>query len=201
MPPGIERATPSDLAAIAVLLQRVYRRFQFAPAWHAADLTRLISSGGLRIDDILIVRRGPGLRACLAVWDQSVAKQTVVRGYVPWLRRLRPLVNLAAPLAAMPRLPPPGSPLAQVYLSHVAVEDDDPAVFRSLLAAGLTLARRRGFEVALTGFAARHPFAAEVQRHRAASYRSVLHLVHRQEAQPLIEAMPQRLPHVEIAVL
>ena len=201
MSPGIERATPDDVAAIAVLLQRVYRRFQFAPAWRAADLARLIATGGLRIDDFLIVRRGPGLRACLAVWDQSRAKQTVVRGYAPWLRRLRPLVNLAAPLVSMPRLPLPGSSLAQVYLSHVAVEDDDPTVFRSLLAAGLTLARRRGFEVALTGFAARHPFAAEVQRHRAASYRSLLHLVHRQEAQPLIEPMPPRLPHVEIAVL
>jgi hypothetical protein len=74
-------------------------------------------------------------------------------------------------------------------------------VFRSLLAAGLTLARRRGFEVALTGFAAGHPFAAEVRRHRAASYRSLLHLVHRQEAQPLIEGMAPRLPHPEIAVM
>jgi hypothetical protein len=201
MPPGIERATPADLAAIAVLLQRAYRRFQFAPVWRAADLARLIATGGLRIDDVLIVRRGPGLRACLAVWDQRSAKQTVVRGYVPWLGRLRPLVNLAAPLMSMPRLPPPGSPLAQVYLSHVAVEGDDPTVFRSLLAAGLTLARRRGFEVALTGFAAGHPFAAEVRRHRAASYRSLLHLVHRQEAQPLIEAMAPRLPHPEIAVM
>jgi hypothetical protein len=201
MPPGIECATPDDLAAIAVLLQRVYRRFQFAPVWRAADLARLIATGGLRIDDILIVRHGPGVRACLAVWDQSVAKQTVVRGYAPWLGRLRPLVNLAAPLASMPRLPPPGSSLRQVYLSHVAVEGDDPAVFRSLLAAGLTRARRRGFEVALTGFAAGHPFVAAVERERPATYRSLLHTVHRPELPPNVDHDSRRMPHPEIAVM
>jgi hypothetical protein len=200
MSAGIERATAADIAAIAVLLQRAYRRFQFAPVWHAADLQRLIASGGLRIDDVLIMRRGPGLRACLAVWDQRGAKQTVVHGYASWLGRARPLVNLAAPLLSMPRLPPPGSALAQVYLSHVAVEDDEPALFRSLLAAGLTLARRRGFELALTGFAAGHPFAAVVERERPATYRSLLHTVHWQ-VPPDAVFDARRLPHPEIAVM
>jgi hypothetical protein len=111
---------------------------------------------------------------------------------------LRPLVNLAAPLAGMPRLPPPGSPLAQVYLSHVAVDNDEPGVFRLLLTAGLTLARRRGFDIALAGFATANPFAAILQRRRAAIYRSLLHTVHWQDG---AAALAPRLPHVEIAVL
>ena len=37
-PPGIEPARPGDLPAIAALLQRNYRRFQFAPVWRASDL-------------------------------------------------------------------------------------------------------------------------------------------------------------------
>src|SRR5262249_57078922 len=101
----------------------------------------------------------------------------VVRGYGRWLGRLRPLVNLAAPLAGMPRLPPVGTPLRQVYLSHVAVDGDDPDAFRALLSAGLALARRRGFEVALTGFADAHPFAAVPQRRPALGYRSPLFTV------------------------
>jgi hypothetical protein len=83
LPPGVEQATPDDIAAIAVLLQRSYRRFQFAPVWTATDLRQLIAAGGLRSGDFLVVRRGPGVCACLAVWDQSIAKQTVVRGYAP----------------------------------------------------------------------------------------------------------------------
>lgn len=200
LPPGVEQATPDDLAAIAVLLQRNYRRFQFAPVWTAADLRQIIAAGGLRSEDFLVVRRGPGVGACLAVWDQSTAKQTVVRGYAPLLARLRPLVNLAAPLSGMPRLPPPGSPLAQVYLSHVAVDNDDPDLFQSLLKAGLTLARRRGFDVALTGFATAHPFAAILRRRRAAIYRSLLHTVHWHDG-AAADGRASRLPHVEIAVL
>jgi hypothetical protein len=200
-PPGVEQATADDLPAIAVLLQRNYRRLQFAPVWNAYELKHLIATGGLRSEDFLIVRRGPGVRACLAVWDQSAAKQTIVRGYSPWVGRLRPLVNLAAPLSGMPRLPPPGSPLTQVYLSHVAVEDDDPAVFRSLLTAGLTLAHRRGFELALAGFATGHPFSAVVEGERPATYRSLLHTVHWPDAEPSAATIAPRLPHPEIALM
>jgi hypothetical protein len=197
---AVEQATAADIPAIAVLLQRNYRRFQFAPVWQAPDLAQLIAAGGLRIEDFLIVRRGPGVRACLAVWNQSAVKQTIVRGYAPWLRRLRPLANLAAPVTAMPRLPAVGAPLRQVYLSHIAVEDDDPVVFASLLTAGLTLARRRGFDVALAGFATAHPLAAVVQQWRSVTYRSLLHLVHWPEGAAATTFAPGT-PHPEIALM
>jgi hypothetical protein len=200
-PPGIEPARPGDLPAIAALLQRTYRRFQYAPVWRASDLERVLASGGMRIGDFLIVRRGLGVSACLAVWDQGTVKQTVIRGYAPWLRRLRPFVNLASPLISMPRLPPSGSALRQAYLSLVAVEDDDVAVFRAVLRAGLTLARRRGFEVALTGFATNHPFAAVLQRRHAVKYRSLLHLVHWRDTHPAVDVIASRMPHLEIAVM
>jgi hypothetical protein len=202
MPPGIEPANADDIPAIAVLLQRAYRRFQFAPVWRAADLERLIATGRLRIDDILVVRRGPGVRACLAVWDQSSVKQTVVRGYAPWLGRLRPLLNVAAPWISIPRLPPAGSPLRSAYLSHVAVDDDDSEIFRSLLTAGLAHACRRGFPIALTGFARGHPFGAVLaERRSAAKYRSLLYLVHWDEAQAVVNALQTHMPHPEIALM
>ena len=157
--------------------------------------------GGLRCEDFLIVRRGPGVSACLAIWDQSSVKQTVVRGYAPWLARLRPLVNLAAPFLASPKLPPRGSALRQVYLSHVAVEDNDATIFRALLQAGLTVARRRGFDVALTGFASNHSFAAVARSRRAVEYRSLLHLVHWPDGATAAEALAPHLTHVEIAVM
>jgi hypothetical protein len=200
-PPGVEAARPGDLPAIAALLQRNYRRFQFAPVWRASDLERLVAAGGLRTDDFLIVRRGLGVSACLAVWNQTMVKQTIIRDYAPWLRRLRPFVNFAARLTSMPRLPACGSGLRQAYLSHIAVEGDDVATFRSLLRAGLSLARRRGSEVVLTGFTTNHPFAAVLQRQHATKYRTLLHLVHWPDSHPAIVAMPPRIPHPEIAVM
>lgn len=200
-PPSVEAANKADIPAIAVLLQRIHRNFQFAPVWHAADLERLFATGGLHIEDFLIVRRGPGVRGCLAVWDQSGVKQTMVRGYAPWLARVRPLANLVSPLTGVPILPAAGSPLRQIYLSHVAVEDDDLAVFNSLLTAGLSQARQRGFGVALTGFASMHPFAAIANRRGAVRYRSLLHLAHWPDATSSVEALMHRTPHPEIAVM
>ena len=197
----IEPATAADLPAIAVLLQRVYRRYQFAPVWHASELEQLIAGGGLALDDILIIRRGPGVRACLAVWEQRATKQTVVRGYAPWLGRLRPVLNLGAPFLGLPHLPPVGAALRQAYLSHVAVEDDDVAAFRGLLRAGLTRARRRGCALALIGLAAGHPFAAAVARRRGIRYRSLLHVVAWPDTPARSDAHAPRLPHPEIAVM
>ena len=102
---------------------------------------------------------------------------------------------------SMPWLPPPGSPLRQAYLSHVAVEDDDPTLFGALLRAGLARAQRRGFAVALVGLATGHPFAAVAARHTVTRYRSLLHVVDWRRTAAAADTLPAQLPHPEIAVM
>jgi hypothetical protein len=201
-PDNVERADANDLAAIAVCLERTYRQFQFAPVWRARDLADPQRCPGLRPEDFLIVRRGPGIAACVALWNQSAFKQTTVRGYPGWLRWLRPALNAAAPLLHRPRLPAVGEPLRQIYLSHLAVEGNDEALFRSIVAAALSEASRRGFAVALLGLASRHPLAGVLTRSwRPREYRALLHLVHWADGAAAVERLAPRIPHVEIAVL
>jgi hypothetical protein len=196
----VERARSDDLAAIAVCLARTYRRYQWAPLWQARDLIDPRRCPGLNAEDFLIIRRGAGIAACLALWDQGAFKQTIVRGYAGWLGRLRPVANLVAPLAGMPRLPAAGEVLRQVYLSHVAVEGDDERLFRELIDAALVETQQRGFALALTGLAERHPLSAVLRRHyRPREYKTLLHIVN-WGASP-VAASSQRLPHVEIAVM
>ena len=202
IPHNVEQAGPGDLAAIAVCLERAHRNLQFAPVWRAADLATRCP--GLRAEDFLVLRRGPGVAACVAMWDQTAFKQTVVRGYSARIARLKPLANLVAPLLRMPQLPDPCQPLRQIYLSHLAVEGNDPALFTTLIDAALTAARRRAFPLALIGMAARHPLAAIVRRRyrfRHYEYRSLLHLVHWDDGRAAVDALDARIPHVEIAVL
>jgi hypothetical protein len=199
--PNIERATDADLPAITLLLQRVYRHYDFTPVWSTREFRYLLASDDLRADDFLIVRHGPGVRACLAVWDRSAVKQAVVRGYAPTLARVRPLLNLISPLTGMARMPGVGQPLRQVYLSHVAVEDDDRETFQALLTAGLTVARQRGFDVALTGFSTAHPFSAAVRKRGVLNYQSDLYLVSWDQATPSHADDRIRLPHPEIALM
>jgi len=196
----VEHARREDLSAIAVCLDRTYRQYQFAPLWRARDLNDPARCNGLRPDDFLIVRRGPGIAGCLALWDQSEFKQTIVQGYAGQLGWLRPFANLAAPLLQTPHLPAPSELLSQVFFSHLAVEDNDIDLFRSLIRAALAEARRRGHALALVGLATRHPLAQVLTHdYRAREYRTLLHLVHWNQADELPSTT--RLPHVEIAVL
>ena len=117
----VERAGPDDLSAIAVCLERSYRQYQFAPVWRARDLADPKRCPGLRPEDFLIVRRGPGIAACVALWDQAAFKQTVVSRLCRLAGAARPLLNLAAP-----------------FLAHAA-----PARRRRAAASGLSVASRR----------------------------------------------------------
>jgi hypothetical protein len=201
-PVRVERAAKDDVPAIAVRLARSYREYQFAPAWSARDLTDPVRCNGLQAEDFLVVRRGPGIAGCIALWDQGAFKQTVVRGYAGRLGIVRPLANLAGPMIGLPRLPAVGEPLRQVYLSHVAVEDNDPGLFRALIDAGLAQARHAGFPLALVGLVSRHPLAAVLKHHyRPREYRTLLHLVHWDDGHAAADAVGSRMPHVEIALL
>ncbi len=206
LPPWIAPAAAADLPAIAACLERNLRRYQFAPAWTAADLADPVHARGLAPEDFLLAR-DPGdppgqVRGCLALWDQRGFKQVVVRGYAPALGRLRPLVNLAAALAGRPRLPPPGSALALGFLSHLAVDGDDPETAVALIAAARARAAARGIELLSLGLARANPMLPAVRRRfPARELASVLYLVHRPDAAPAIGALGGRCPHVEVAVL
>ena len=103
-------------------------------------------------------------RGCLALWDQSGFKQMVVRGYAPRLARWRRWINRLSPLLGTPRLPDPGSLLPHAWISHVAVDGDDPGVFQALIEAAYAEARSRGYVYLVTGFATRHPWLPWLRR-------------------------------------
>jgi predicted N-acetyltransferase YhbS len=198
----VAAATPSDVEEIARCLARYGARFQFAPCWTAADLCSAVRSRGLAPGDFLVARRGPRIVGCAACWDQRGFKQVVVRAYCTRLRLARPLWNLLAPLRGSPRLPPVGTALAFGYLSHLAVDDDDPRVFQALVDAGLRAAAGRGLEHLTLGLAERNPLAATaLTRFRSRPYRSRAYLVYWSDGETAAGAVDARPMHLEAAIL
>jgi hypothetical protein len=196
---AVDVATAADLPAIAAHLNRCHRHLQFAPVWTPRDLARC---RGLRPEDFLVVRRGLGIAGCIALWDQSAFKQVVVRGYAPWLAHTRPMVNAAAALLRVPALPAVGEPLRQVYLSHLAVENDAPELLGVLVGAALSAAHRRGFTLTVTGMARERAGARVIaERYRFREYRSVVHVVHWDEDRAAATAAARGPLHVELALL
>ena len=174
----LERATEADLPAIAELLLRHGARSQFAAAWRSQTLFEFAQHGWLKPSDYFVVRDGGAIRACAALWDQSAQRQLVVAGYAPWLRRTRPVINLASRLTGSPRLPAPGEPLRAAYLSLVAVDDDAAGDLATLLAAARAEARRRKLHVVFAGWPSAHVHAAQLRALAGRrEYRSQLYVV------------------------
>jgi hypothetical protein len=198
----IERGRPDRSEEIAACLDRERRRHQFAPRWTASDL---LSSGrcpGLRPEDFFLAVEGRDVVGCLALWDQSGFKQTVVRGYGPRLTRWRPWINRLARLVRTPALPDPGAPLHYPYLSHVAVSPDRPEVLLALAAAAHDEAGSRGVPAIIAGFAARDPMLRRfARRFRARRFVSLLYAVHWEGGRRSVDALDGRIPHLEVALL
>ncbi|HEX4963513.1 MAG TPA: hypothetical protein VF173_21975, partial [Thermoanaerobaculia bacterium] len=199
---NIERGTRDRMESVAACLERNRRRFQFAPRFSAADLLSPERSRGLAPEDFFLAVAKSEVVGCLALWDQSSFKQVVVHGYAPRLARRRPWINALSPLLGTPLLPDPGQPLPHAYLSHLAVDGDDPETFQALIEAAYAEARTRGYVYVVIGLAARHPWKRWLEkRFKPRIYSSLLYAVHWQEGTAAVAALDGRMPHVEVALL
>lgn len=198
----VDHAGVADAAGIVSCLERHGRRHQFAPRWTARALACPQRARGLRLDDFVVARRDGAVVGCAAVWDQREFKQTVVRGYAPALRLLRPVVNAAGPWLGTVHLPPAGRTLEAVFLSHVAADGDDPGMLRALVAAGLRRAARRGARVLVMALAADHPALGDLARaFPGRRYTSIVYAVHWEDGADAVARLDGRRIHLEAAIL
>jgi len=203
LPPGLrlEWGSEARLPALLDCLERNGRRRQFAPAWTRETLCQPEATPGLEATDFAVALSGERVVGCLAVWDQSAVKQTVVRGYSGALARWRAPLNLVAPLAGWPRLPAPGTALRSCYASHRAIDGDAPAVFAALLCALYNRAVVRGAAYLLIGLDAADPLRSVLTGYRTLPYLSDLYLAAWEDGEAAASQVDGRLAGPEIAVL
>jgi hypothetical protein len=200
--PSASRCGPGDLEEIVECLQRYGARYQFAPHWTRDGLVSPERTRGLRTEDFYGARSAGRLVGCLARWDQRAFKQSVVVGYDRTLGLLRPWINLAGPLLRTPRLPPPGEKIRSAFVSHLAVDEDDPEVLLTLLTKAYNDAARDGLDYLMLGLTERHPLLPVVRkRFRFREYVSIIYVVHWEDGSSAVDALDDRVPHLEVAVL
>ena len=88
---------------------------------------------GLKIEAFFLAWRGEELVGVTAPWDAHAVKRFRVEEYRAGMRWVRAAFNLGAFVLRYPPLPPPGSVLRYLYLTHVSVKDEDPAVMQALV--------------------------------------------------------------------
>ncbi|NOS69841.1 MAG: hypothetical protein HOP33_07915 [Verrucomicrobia bacterium] len=176
------------------------QHLQLAPHWTNEQLQSL-GPLGLRAEDFYAGPEGNN-QVAAALWDQRSFKQTVIRGYAPWLAVTRPALNLLARISGNPRLPAVGAILLNAFISHLAVASDDKVSLLTLVAKLQATAKLRDIELLTLGFAANDPRLAIVQKQfRCREYRSRLYVVRWPGIGGAAEELDGRILAPEVALL
>ena len=193
-------AATLDLQDVVAFLHAQGSRKQFFPAYSADNLTGP-ATRDLDLAGVAVACRRGRIVGVLALWDQSGYKQNVVHSYRADLGRIKPLYNLAARLLGAQPLTEIGQPIHHAYASLACVQDDDPAVFHSLLAWVYNRAAVRHYAFLMLGLAEADPLLAVARRQLHIAYKSTLYTVCWREEDGWHERLDGRTPYVEIATL
>jgi hypothetical protein len=111
-------------------------------------------------------------------------------------------MNIGAKIAGLPTLPPPNTPLRHCYGSHLAVDDDNPDVFATLLRSLYNYVVDQGHSHLMLGLCEDHPFLESVMSaYPHIDYKSLLYLIAWEEELEVLSEVDTRLPDVEVSIL
>ena len=204
LPSGLklERGTSEHIPEIIACLQRNSRRLQFAPYWSAQNLFTLSQTPNLYPGNFSLAFNDSSVVGCLALWDQTPFKQTIVRGYSGSMARSRPLINLLSHFIDVPYLPRLNTSLQYCYASHLAIDNDNMQIFSSLLRAVCNETVRRGFNYFMIGLSESNPLRPVLTRNYLhITYPSRIYLMAWNDGLDAMARVDTRVPGLEIAVL
>ena len=204
IPRALRIVTGGDLPreALEVYLRQEGAARQFFPSLGPGGFTEP-QWRGLDPSAFRVALRDGMIVGTIAAWDQSAFRQTLVTGYAPAIRCVRPVLNAGLRMAGYPMLPQPGDALRIFHAALICIRHDDPAVFSALLQ---RLRADHGgvsaFDYFVVGLHERNPLLEPLRRIHAYSYTSRLFGVCWDDGRAFCAALdPHRVPHLETATL
>lgn len=197
LPLRIVHGQDAYAGAIVDCLNRNGARKQYAPFWTRDSLF----TSDLKPSDFILALNGNHVIGCIACWDQSAFKQTVVRGYSKSIARWRRALNWLSPLGGWPYLPDPHTRLRHSHASHLAIDDDDSVVFSALLCELYNHNLEHGYSYFVIGLAESNPLRRVVRTYRPLTYISRIYLVNWENDEDVLMEIDRRIPGLEVAAL
>jgi len=199
----IRSARAEDVPDIIEFWNREGSRKQFFPEYSADDL--LSANGllrGLHLENILLAHVGGEVVGTVAAWDQSASRQVMVAGYSRRLTLLRPLYNMVAQFLGYPVfLPRVGSHISNYFsLSLVCVKDNNPQVFKALLAE-LMKRYKSDYDFFMAGFHESDTLLPVLKRYRYFDYPSRLIITYYEDGEQDFNSLDGRVPYLELGSL
>jgi hypothetical protein len=196
-----EHNSQATIAELTDFINAENQLRQFAPHLTNEEL-RALSGLGLQQSDFLIRREGGRIAGCAALWDQRSFKQTLIRGYAPWLNRFRPVINTFNRVNGQPQLPEPGAILSSAFACHLSARPCRSNLFANLIRSLGQEASRRGLQFLTLGLAANDPRLSDVRRQFCfREYRSRIYVVRWQRIGGAAKELDARVLGPEVALL
>lgn len=203
---GTMKVVKGDLCyldPIVECLNRNGREKQFYPVY-TRDLF-LSRNGRLRdfnIEDFYVAIDGDKVVGVMAKWDQSSFKQIMVNGYKGFFSRMLPLYHLSAGLLGLPRLPNPGSQINYFYVSFMAIDSNEPEIFRSLLQAMYNVSINTQYDYFMIGLHETDPLLKIVRAdYRFVKFDCRLYIACWDDGRDSYQQIDGRIPYLELATL
>ncbi|TVP55369.1 MAG: hypothetical protein EA349_09560 [Halomonadaceae bacterium] len=198
---NIRRATLEDVPIMQAYLQQEGPKRQFFPCYNLNDML----AGdpyylGQRIEDYWLAFDGDELKGLMGAWDQRGFRQTRVVSYSRTIELFRPFYNLWCVFSGAMRLPPAGQCFDYLMVHCVLIKDNDPLVFRDLLA-HLQQCYRQDYHALVCGLCDRDPLFKAMQGFTRRKLHSYQFLGTWVERDPRQDIDPSLIPYADVARL
>ena len=198
----VERGAAGRLNEILACLNRNGIEKQFYPFYAKEDFTTEGSVlRGLHLHDISLALRNKRVVGVAAKWDQSRFKQILVTGYAGRMKLFKPLYNTVSRMFGFPPLPEPLSEVNYFYLGLIAVDDNDPRIFRALLREIHNEAIQKEYNYFLVGLHSLDPLLEVVDEYQHITYNSRLYVVCWDDGEEFCKRLDGRIPYLELGTL
>lgn len=130
----IRKATTNDIPQMIELYNNYYKMHNLAPRWDIDELNNMLNTyPGLSIDKFMLCFKNDELLASVALWDQSELQRYVVLEFNYKIKLLRSLYAIMSPFMKMPKAPQIGKVLKFMFLSYLAVKNNELEPFKALI--------------------------------------------------------------------
>lgn len=197
---AVVRGSKELLDEIVDCLNRNNARKQFAPL-HDANWFTSGRWKDFRLEDFYVALRRDRVIGVIGRWDQRHFKQTRVIGYRQSLRWTAPMANILRQIRGLPCYPRAGNEIPYCYVSFIAIDNDNPGVFRVLLRHLYNDAIGLGWLYAILGLHERDPLRSVLREYSLTPFRGRLFCVCFVDGEEAFRRLDQRVPYVEAATL
>ena len=199
----ISKFSENDRSHLLVFLNNYGKRHQFYPYWTKEKLFDSNYTPGLVGDNMFIAKDNNKIIGCMAIWDQRLFRQTIIHKYGNMLSILSRFGNPLNKLFGYPTLPKINQEFKCCFLSHIAIHENNPDIFKMLLIHCHNSLIKNDNDYMMVGFSESHSFNKIIDRifYNISTY-STIYLVSFPEnnINPL-KILDNRLSGMEVSIL